>query len=52
MEALYTLTMPRAPFLSQYALVWVVVFATSGLGYMVSMLFNPGSYQMAASVIV
>jgi hypothetical protein len=44
--------MPRASYASQYALVWSTVFATSGLGYMVSMLFNPGSYQMAASVIV
>ena len=37
---------------TRYALVVSAVFATSGLGYMVSMLFQPGSYQMAAAVVV
>ena len=48
----YTLTTPRTPFLVRYAMLIAEVFAISGMGYFVSVIFEQKSFQMAAVVLV
>jgi len=48
----YSLTWPRALFKHHYLAVLMAQFATSGIGYAISCIFNPRSSQMAAVVVV
>eukprot|EP00794_Sanderia_malayensis_P016837 gene16838-18536_t len=48
----YTFTAPRALFEYHYGAVFMAQFATTGIGYAISCIFNPRNSQMAAVVVV
>ncbi|XP_065072396.1 uncharacterized protein LOC135696807 [Rhopilema esculentum] len=48
----YTFTSPRALFKYHYGAVLLAQFATTGIGYAISCIFNPRNSQMAAVVVV
>jgi hypothetical protein len=47
----YTFTAPRAALSVHYTVVLMTMWATSGLGYLISMIFQPRNAQMAAVVV-
>lgn len=52
LSVLYTLLTPRSTFADHYSIVFLTVFATSGMGYFISCVLNPKNSQMAAVVFV